>query len=56
MAKVHEVASLAAKQYLDRKPIYRQKQSDLKQSLAKLVLKDVAVHDGALLVTMRVGP
>jgi hypothetical protein len=54
--KVNDVSTLAVKEYLDRKPVYRLKQSDVKQSLAKLALKKVTVRDQALVVTMGIGP
>jgi hypothetical protein len=45
---VEEVASKCIEGYLGTQPIYRLKQSDFKQSLAKLVLKSVRTHNGRL--------
>jgi hypothetical protein len=38
------------------KPVYKLNQADLKQSLAKLLLKDVKVRNRTLVVTMGIGP
>jgi hypothetical protein len=53
--KVDEIATVLAKQYLDKKPVYRLEQTDLKRSLARLLLKEVRVENGALVVTMGYG-
>jgi hypothetical protein len=45
---VEEVAGKCIEGYLATQPIYRLKQSDFKQSLAKLVLKSVRTHSGRL--------
>jgi hypothetical protein len=45
---VEEVAGKCIEGYLATQPIYRLKQSDFKQSLAKLVLKSVRTHNGRL--------
>lgn len=54
--KVQEAASAAAKHYLDRKPVYKLDPADLKQSLAKLLLKGVNVRNKTLVVSMGIGP
>ncbi len=41
---------------LDRRPIYRLKPGDVKQAVARLVLKRVRVHDRELVVTLGIGP
>jgi len=45
---VEEVAGKCIEGYLATQPIYRLKQSDFKQSLAKLVLKSVRTYSGRL--------
>jgi len=47
-APAQEVLARCAEGYLDAEPVYRLKQSDFKQSLAKLVLKSVQIHGGRL--------
>lgn len=45
---VEEVAGKCIEGYFATQPIYQLKQSDFKQSLAKLVLKSVRTHNGRL--------
>lgn len=52
LARVQEGADLALGGYLDRKPIYRLKQGDFKQDLARMTLKQVRIEDGKLIVTL----
>ena len=47
-ATVQEVIGRCAEGYLAMTPVYRLKQSDFKQSLAKLVLKSVRTRNGQL--------
>lgn len=49
---VQDVMSAAMQAYFSAAPIYRLKQSDFKQSLARYVLREVTVRDGKLLVTV----
>jgi len=53
--KAREIASAAVKQFLERKPVYKLDQADMKQSLAKLLLKGVKVRNKALVVSMGIG-
>ena len=41
---------------LDHYPVYRLKPGDVKQAVARLVLKRVRVHDRELVVTLGIGP
>ncbi len=41
---------------LDRRPVYQLKPGDVKQAVARLVLKRVRVHDRELVVTLGIGP
>ena len=41
---------------LDRHPVYKLKPGDVKQAVARLVLKRVRVHDRELVVTLGIGP
>jgi hypothetical protein len=52
---VREVANLAAEEYLDAYELYRLDQSDFKQKIAKLIIKDVVVDDGLLKITLGPG-
>lgn len=45
---VQEVIARCTEGYLAKEPVYRLKQSDFKQSLAKMVLKSVQTRDGRL--------
>jgi hypothetical protein len=47
-----ELVGSIARNYLARTPVYRLKQESFKQSLAKLVLRQVVVRDGTLAVTL----
>lgn len=53
--KVREVASAAVKQFLERMPVYKLNQADMKLSLAKLLLKDVEMRNKTLVVSMGIG-
>lgn len=50
--KLKTAASLGVRQFLNRRPIYTLKDSDIKHSIAKLVLKNVIVEKGALKITL----
>lgn len=52
---VREAASLAAHEFLDEYEIYKLDQSDFKQKIAKLVIKDVEVEGGLLKITLGPG-
>jgi hypothetical protein len=52
---VKEVANIAADEYLDDYEIYKLDQSDFKQKIAKLIIKDVVVEDGLLKITLGPG-
>ncbi len=52
LAKVTEVASLAAQEFLEAKPIYRLEAKDAKSTAAKLLLKGFEVRNQALHVTL----
>jgi hypothetical protein len=47
-APTEEIIARAAESYLASAPVYRLKQSDFKQSLAKMVLKSVQTRNGRL--------
>lgn len=49
------VAGLAAKEYLDRYPVYTLQATDTKTSAAKLLLKSVRVENGSLVIRLGVG-
>ena len=53
--EVMVAANLATKEFLDDYEVYRLDQSDFKQALAKLILKDVVVQNGALRLTLGPG-
>jgi len=52
LEKVTEVASIAAKEYLETKPIYRIKAKDAKTAAAKMLLKDVEVRQQAIHISL----
>lgn len=52
LSKVNEVASIAAKEFLQNKPIYKLEAKDVKSTAAKLLLKDFKVRDKAIHVTL----
>ena len=49
---VTQAASLATQEFLDDYEIYKLEQSDFKQRLAKLILRDIVVEDGLLRITL----
>jgi hypothetical protein len=55
-ALVDGIATELLKDRLDRTPVHRLRATDVKQALARLVLKRVVVRDGHLDVTMGLGP
>jgi hypothetical protein len=50
-----ELGTLGTREYLNRYPVYRLKQSDFKQNLAKCLLKDVKIMDKKLVLTLGLG-
>ena len=54
LPKAREAAQLAIEKSLATRPIYRLKDNDLKQKLAKAVLQSVNVKNEKLLVTLSV--
>ena len=52
LEKVTEVASEAAKQFVQSKPVYRLEAKDAKTAAAKLLLKDFEVREQAIHVTL----
>lgn len=50
--RVADIASIAAKEYLESQPIYRLEATNLKTSAAKLFLKDFEVRDEEIHVTL----
>ena len=46
--KTNEVANILVKEYAAAYPVYRLKESDVKQNVARMVLRDVKVESGAL--------
>lgn len=50
--KLKKIVMKILKNYMDGYPVYRLKQSDFKQSLAKLLLKDVVIFNDELVVTI----
>lgn len=52
LEKVTEVASEAAKEFIQSKPIYRLEAKDAKTAAAKLLLKDFEVREQAIYVTL----
>lgn len=53
--EVMAAATVAAKEFLNDYEVYRLDQSDYKQALAGLLIKDVAVRGGALRITLGLG-
>jgi hypothetical protein len=53
--EVMVAASLATQEFLDDYEVYRLDQSDFKQAIAKLFLKDVVVSNGVLRITLGPG-
>lgn len=51
-ALAEAAATAALRQYLDRNPIYRLKPDDVRQAIAKRVLRKVDVRSGRVLVTL----
>ena len=49
---ISQFGSIGAKEVLDRVPVYTLTAKDTKTAIAKLVLKNVTVRDGALVVTL----
>ena len=52
LKKVTEVASEAAKEFVQSKPVYRLEAKDAKTTAAKLLLKDFEVREQAIYVTL----
>ena len=52
LEKVTEVASEAAKEFVQSKPVYRLEAKDAKTAAAKLLLKDFEVREQAIYVTL----
>lgn len=52
LKKVTEVASEAAKKFVQTKPVYRLEAKDAKTAAAKLLLKDFEVREQAIYVTL----
>lgn len=50
--KARAVTELALTEYYKKHPVYRLKPGDVKQAAAKLVLRDVAVENDALVITL----
>ena len=48
LARVNEIANLLLKDFAARRPVYRLTDEDLKQSVARAVLRDVRVEGGVL--------
>jgi hypothetical protein len=53
--KVEALLELLLNEYVREYPVYRLKRSDLKQNMARLVLRDVRVEDGLLKVYLGLG-
>lgn len=53
---VNEIATATIRDYLNHKPVYKLNPADVKQSLAKLALKRIAVRDHSMIATMGIGP
>ena len=51
-AKVNDVLTKALAAYYAERPIYTLKETDIKQSIARLVLKRVIVENGELVITL----
>lgn len=52
LEKVNEVTNLAAKELLDKYPVYTLKPREVKTTIAKLVVKNVVIRDGVFIVTV----
>ncbi len=52
MDKVTEVASKAAKEFIETKPVYKLQAKDAKTAAAKLLLKGFEVRDQAIYITL----
>jgi hypothetical protein len=50
--KLSAIISSVIKNYIDGFPIYTLKQSDFKQNLAKMLLKNITVQDDSLCITI----
>lgn len=48
LVKMNEIANVLLKEFSAQRPLYRLKDSDLKQGVARAILKDVRVEGGAL--------
>lgn len=55
MKKIRSSADKAANEFVKRAPVYRLKETDVKQAAARLVLQGVAVHERKLFLTLGVG-
>lgn len=53
---VHEVGTMLLQDRLDHHPVYRLNPLDVKQAIARLLLKKVVVRDGYVEATLGVGP
>ena len=52
---VNEAANILVKEFAEKYPIYRLKETDVRQSLARTFLKDVKVEDGVLKIYLGLG-
>lgn len=52
LEKVNEVTKLAARELLDKYPVYTLKPGEVKTNSPKLVVKNVVIRDRVLIVTV----
>ena len=48
LEKINEIANVLVKEFSAQRPLYRLEESDLKQNVARAVLRDVRVEGGVL--------